>query len=87
MDRSIRTLPSILHIPVLAINLISIIKMDNVGVKKSLRNKLSGWFEEKWCCRREFGLELCIRCREALLVMGEIVPLFLRLELNKKKIL
>jgi hypothetical protein len=32
-------------------------------------------------------LELCISCREALLVMGVIVPLFLILELKKKKLL
>jgi hypothetical protein len=30
-------------------------------------------------------LELYISYREALLVMGEIVPLFLRFELKKKK--
>jgi hypothetical protein len=32
-------------------------------------------------------LELCIICREALLVMGSIVMLFTILELKKKKIL
>jgi hypothetical protein len=32
-------------------------------------------------------LELCISCWEALLVIGAIVPLFLRLELKKEKLL
>jgi hypothetical protein len=31
-------------------------------------------------------VELCIIFKEELLVMGEIVPLFLRLDLKKKKI-
>jgi hypothetical protein len=30
-------------------------------------------------------MEICIRCKEALLVMGTIVPLFMSLELKKKK--
>jgi hypothetical protein len=33
-----------------------------------------------------FGLELYIKCKEALLVMGVIVPLLLILELKKKSL-
>jgi hypothetical protein len=32
-------------------------------------------------------VELCINCKESLLVMCVIVPLFFRLELKKKKLL
>jgi hypothetical protein len=52
-----------------------------------LKRNPPGWFEEKWCCGREFGLELYIRCKEELLVMGVIVPLFLILEFNKKELI
>jgi hypothetical protein len=87
IDGRIRTLPGVLHIPRLAKNLIFIRKINDARVKKILKRKPVGWFEEKWCCLRELGLELCISCKEALLLMGVKVPLFLILELKKKKLL
>jgi hypothetical protein len=50
IDGRIKTVPGVLHIPGLAINLISVRKMDNAGVKIVFKNKPVGWFEEKWCC-------------------------------------
>jgi hypothetical protein len=50
IDGRIITLPGVLHIPGLAINLISVRIMDDAGVKKYLKRKPAGWFEEQWCC-------------------------------------
>jgi hypothetical protein len=49
IDGRIRTLPGVLHIPGIARNLISISKMEDVGVKTIFERELAGRFEEKWC--------------------------------------
>ena len=49
IDGRIITLPGVLHIPGLDINLIFVSKMDDAGVKTIFEMKLAGWFEEQWC--------------------------------------
>jgi hypothetical protein len=48
IDGRIRKLLGVVHIRVLARNLISVRKMDDAGEKKYLKRKPAGWFEEQW---------------------------------------
>jgi hypothetical protein len=50
IDGRIIKLLGVLHIPGLAKKFIYVRKMDDVGIKKYLKKKHLGWFEEKWCC-------------------------------------
>ena len=50
IDGRIRTLPHVLHIPGMAINLIFVSKMDNPGVKTIFEKEPARCFEEQWCC-------------------------------------
>jgi hypothetical protein len=78
IDGRIITLLGVLHIPGLARNLISVRKMDDVGVKKMFeKGNLQDGSRSNGVVQREFGLELCIIYKEALLVIGcnsSIVP-------------
>jgi hypothetical protein len=84
IDGRIRTLPGVLHIPGLARNLISVRKMDDAGVKTIFEKETCRMVEGAMVLLNGVLLELCIICKEALLVMGVIVPLFLILELKMK---
>jgi hypothetical protein len=87
IDGRTRTLPGVLYIVGLARNLISIRKMDGAEVKIVFEKETCRMVRGTMALLKEFGLELCISCKEALLMVGVIVPLFLILELKKKKLL
>jgi hypothetical protein len=76
IDRRIRTLPGVLHIPGLAKNLISVSKMDVAGLKTIFEKETCRMVRGAKVLLKGVRLELCISCKEALLVMGVIVPLF-----------
>jgi hypothetical protein len=57
----IRTLLGVLHMPRLSINLISVSKMDDAGVKTIFEKETYRMVREEWCCLRYFRLELYIR--------------------------
>jgi hypothetical protein len=48
-DGRIRTLPGVLHIPKLAMNLISVSKLGDARVKTVFERTLARWYEEQWC--------------------------------------
>jgi hypothetical protein len=87
IDGRIRTLPSVLHIPGLARNLIYVRKMDDARVKTIFEKETCRMVRGAMVLLKGVRLELCISWKEALLVMGVIVPLFLILELKKKELL
>jgi hypothetical protein len=62
-------------------------KMDNAGVKTIFQKETCKMVRVAMVLLKGVPLELCIRCKESLLVMGVIVPLLLILELKKKEIL
>lgn len=50
MDGRIIKLHGVPHILGLAKKLIYVSKMSDASIKKKLKTKLAGWFEDQWCC-------------------------------------
>jgi len=76
----VRTLPGVLHIPTLARNLISVSKLDDIGVKIVFEKDTYKMVRGSLVFMGEFGLKLCTSCKVALLLMGAIVLWFLKVE-------
>jgi hypothetical protein len=87
MDRRIRTLPNVLHIPRLEFFFIYVSKMDDARVKIVFKNETCRMVRGVMVLMKGVQLELYISCRESLLVMGVIVLLFLRMDLKNKKLI
>ena len=58
--------------------------MDDALVKTVFEKETCRMVQGEMVLLKGVSVELCIICRESLLVMGEIFPLFLILELMKK---
>ena len=76
----VRTLPGVLHIPALARNLISVIKLDDASVKTVFKKDTCKMVLETLVLMQGVQMELYTSCKVALSLMGATVLWFLKVK-------